>query len=245
MPGTMSSAWSARGELAQGLSGLLLVLFVWAHMFFESSILLGKEAMYWVTGLFEGKHIFGQPYPWLVSFIAVIILLLVVMHAALAMNKFPAGFRQQRALYRHTGRMRHTDTSLWVVQAVSGFLLFFLIPVPLYTMIVEPANIGPYASADRVWSGRYWVLYALLLLTVHVHAAAGIYRLLMKWAPPRRGALINRARARRIALGAACFFILLGAASLIAYMKIGADHADRAGERYHPATAQAPLALKE
>jgi fumarate reductase subunit C len=32
------------------------------------------------------------------------------------------------------------------------------------------------------------------------------------------------------------FFLTLGSASLLTYMKIGRDHADRAGERYHPAS---------
>ena len=35
------------------ISGEGLVLFVWMHMFFESSILLGKDAMYRVTKMFE------------------------------------------------------------------------------------------------------------------------------------------------------------------------------------------------
>jgi len=39
-------------DLAQSLSGLLLALFMWGHMFFVSSILLGKDAMYIVTRTF-------------------------------------------------------------------------------------------------------------------------------------------------------------------------------------------------
>ena len=50
----------ARADILQSLTGLLLVLFVWGHMFFESSILLGKDAMYWVTRMFEGEHAFRQ-----------------------------------------------------------------------------------------------------------------------------------------------------------------------------------------
>jgi fumarate reductase subunit C len=33
------------------------------------------------------------------------------------------------------------------------------------------------------------------------------------------------------------FFLCLGTTTLVAYMKIGYDHADRAGERYIPASA--------
>ena len=48
-------------DLLQGLSGLLLVVFMWAHMFFVSSILLGMDTMYTVTRMFEGEFLFGKP----------------------------------------------------------------------------------------------------------------------------------------------------------------------------------------
>ena len=58
--GVMSSKLNSgpsRMDVVQSLSGLLLVLFIWGHMFFESSILLGKDAMLWVTKMFEGEHL--------------------------------------------------------------------------------------------------------------------------------------------------------------------------------------------
>ena len=39
------SRWPARLDWLQSVSGLLLALFMWGHMFFVSSILLGKDAM--------------------------------------------------------------------------------------------------------------------------------------------------------------------------------------------------------
>ena len=88
-------------DVMQGLSGLLLTLFVWVHMLFESSILLGKDAMYWVTKMFEGEHLFGKPYPLIVSAVAAVVLLLVALHAVLAMRKFPGSTRQYETLHRH------------------------------------------------------------------------------------------------------------------------------------------------
>ena len=111
-------------------------------------------------------------------------------------------------------------------------------PTHLFIVIVQPGNIGPYASADRVWSERFWILYVLLLVTVHLHAGIGMYRLAMKWIPPSRG---NTAAARaRLKVAMWCiviFFLCLGSASLLTYMKIGYEHADRAGERYLPSSA--------
>ena len=54
--------WPARLDLLQGISGLLLVLFMWVHMFLVSSILLGKDAMYHVTRFLEGEYLLGRFY---------------------------------------------------------------------------------------------------------------------------------------------------------------------------------------
>jgi fumarate reductase subunit C len=223
-------------DVLQSLSGLALVLFVWAHMFFESSILLGENAMYRVSRMFEGEPIFGKPYPLLVSAAGIAIALVIAVHAVLALRKFPANFQQYRQFHHHMGALRHPDTTLWYAQVVTGFCLFFLVGAHLYMVIVQPGNIGPYASADRVWSGRFWMLYALLLVTVHTHAGIGVYRLAMKWCAPS-GVNSKQTRARlKVAMWCILvFFMCLGSASLLTYMRIGYQHADRAGERYQPA----------
>ncbi|MCR6650063.1 MAG: fumarate reductase cytochrome b subunit [Cellvibrionaceae bacterium] len=173
--------WPARLDVIQGVSGLLLVLFMWAHMGFVSSILLGKDAMYFVARMFEGEPIFGKPYPLLVTMVAAVVFILFVVHALLALRKFPNSYRQYRALHRHLGWFRHPDTVLWVLQVVTGFALFFLASVHLYQMAFHPADIGPYASADRVWTGRMWPLYLVMLFAVELHGGIGFYRLLLKW----------------------------------------------------------------
>ena len=230
--------WPARMDLLQSLTGLLLVFFIWGHMFFESSILLGLDAMYWVSKMFEGEHIFGKPYPLLVTAAVAGVTALIVVHAFLAVRKFPANYRQYHAFHKHMGAMRHGDTTLWYVQVITGFALFFLAAAHLYVPLVQPENIGPYASADRVWTGRYWILYALLLVTVHVHAGIGIYRLAVKWGPfAAPGMERTRGRLKLAMWCIIAFFLCLGTASLVAYMRLGYEHADRAGERYVPASA--------
>ena len=59
----------ARLDLLQSASGLALGLFMWGHMFFVSSILLGNDAMWTITRFFEGYFFFGRSYPGIVSFI--------------------------------------------------------------------------------------------------------------------------------------------------------------------------------
>jgi len=231
--------WPAWMDMAQGATGLFLVLFMWTHMFLVSSILLGKDAMYFVARLFEAEPLFGKPYPMLVSGFAVFILSLIIVHAFLALRRFPNSASQYRTLHSHIGGLKHSDTTLWYVQVVTGFALFFLASVHLYQLISHPSDIGPYASSDRVWSGNVWPLYLLLLFVVELHAGIGIYRLVVKWGlflgnNPKR----NRRRLHVIKWMLTVFFLVLGIATLAAYMKIGAEHADRVGERYIPSYHQ-------
>jgi fumarate reductase subunit C len=230
------SRWPARLDLAQSVSGLALVLFLWGHMFFVSSILLGKDAMWTVTRLFEGYFFFGKSYPWIVSIVVALVIALLVLHALLAMRKFPIDYRQFMTFRAQMRSMRHEDTTLWFWQSVTGFAMFFLAPAHLYVMLTRPDRIGPFESADRVWSEHFWPLYILLLLAVELHGGIGLYRLAAKWGG-FTGSDANAARRRlkRLKWVITGVFLALGLATLAAYVRIGIEHADRYGERYVPA----------
>jgi fumarate reductase subunit C len=223
-------------DWAQSISGLLLGLFMWGHMAFVSSILVSKDAMWIVTKAFEGYFVFGRSVPGLVSLVVAGVIVLFVVHALLALRKFPAGWRQYRAFDEQRRMLGHGDTTLWWVQVLTGFALFFLAAPHLFQMLMHPADIGPYASADRVWSARWWPLYLLLLLAVELHAGIGLYRLAVKWGwflgpDPDAG----RRRLKMLKWALTVFLLALGLATLGAYMKIGYEHRDRAGETYTPA----------
>jgi fumarate reductase subunit C len=230
------SRWPARMDLAQSLSGLALGLFMWVHMVFVSSILISKDAMWVVAKTFEGYFLVGRSVPALVSIAVGGVAALVVLHAFLAMRKFPANFRQYSHFTSHRATLNHGDTTLWWVQAVTGFTLFFLAAPHLFQMLAHPADIGPYESADRVWSASWWPLYLVLLFSVELHGGIGLYRLAVKWGWLQgRDADAGRRRLQTIKWALTAFFLVLGLATLAAYMKIGADHAARVGERYTPA----------
>lgn len=233
--GGSAAAWL---DLVQGISGLLLALFMWVHMVMVSSILLGKDAMYFVARMFEGEPLFGRPYPGLVSAIVAAILLLFVVHALVAIRKLPHSYHEYRQFQLHARRLRHPDTRLWMLQVVTGLLLMFFAGAHLYQMLLHPADIGPYASADRVWSGRWWPFYLVMLFAVELHGGIGIYRLAIKWGwfADRQGRM-NRRRLQRVKWCLTGFFILLGLLTLAAYIKIGYEHRDAVGERYHPPSA--------
>jgi fumarate reductase subunit C len=138
-----ASRWPARLDVAQSASGLVLALFMWGHMLFVSSILLGKDAMWAVTKFFEGYHLTGTSHPWVVSVAVSGVAALIALHAALALRKFPASYRQYTAFRGHMRGMRHADTTLWWWQVATGFALFFLASIHLFAMFTRPDLIGP------------------------------------------------------------------------------------------------------
>lgn len=225
--------WPARLDLLQSASGLVLGLFMWLHMLFVSSILVSEDAMWTVARFFEGQFFLGYPLPWLVSAFVAAIFGLFILHAWLAVRKFPTQWRQHTVYWRHMRAMRHEDTFLWFLQVTTGFAMFFLAPVHLYLMLTHPELIGPYESADRVWSGRMWPLYLALLFLVEIHGGIGLYRLAMKWGQYKNPRAM-RVRLKQLKWAITAFFLILGLTTLAAYMKIGMQHEDRAGERYIP-----------
>ena len=230
------SHWPARMDFAQSATGLILGLFMWGHMFFVSTILVSKDLMWSVTKFFEGYFVLGKAYPVIVSFVVLTVIVLVVVHAFLAMRKFPANYKQYRDFIGHRKLLAHEDTTLWWVQVVTGFMLFFIATVHLYQMMMHPGDIGPYGSADRVWSGNWWPLYLVALFAVELHGGVGLYRLAVKWGW-FEGANPNatRKRLKFLKWALTVFFLVLGLATLAAYMKIGYEHRHLVGERYTPA----------
>lgn len=225
------SRMPARLDLLQSLSGLVLALFMWFHMFFVASILLGAESFDRVAGWMEGSLIFEQTYPVIVSMAAMGVFALFVLHALLALRKFPSSYRQYRTFHDHMKRMGHEDTTLWFVQVFTGFAMFFLGSVHLYIMMTRPDTIGAYGSANRVVSEWMWPLYLLLLLAVELHGSIGLYRLAVKWGfLTGRTPVEGRRKLKRAKWFVTIFFLALGLASLAAFIKIGLTQEDHFGQ---------------
>ena len=150
--------WPAWLDIIQGATGLALVLFMWAHLFAVSSILLGKDAMYRVSKFFEGSLFFAEPQPMLVSLVALIIFTLFMIHALLAIRKLPASYRQYRVYLQHLRGMRHEETSLWMVQVVTGLILMFFATAPERSVpMLLPTVSCPVACCPWVLS-CFWQL---------------------------------------------------------------------------------------
>ena len=227
--------WPARLDLTQSLSGLVLALFMWGHMAFVSTILISRDAMWTVSRFFEGTFLFGRPIPGLVSLVVAAIFALFIVHAALALRKFPINWRQWREIRAQARALQHDDTSLWLWQVVTGYALFFLAPAHLFVMMSRPDRIGPFESADRMWSDHYWPLYLLLLFVVELHGGIGLYRLAVKWGWFQgTDPIAARKKLKTLKWALTVFFLALGLATLVAYVRIGIEHAPQAGQPYVP-----------
>lgn len=223
----------AKLDYAQSATGLFLGLFMWGHMFFVSSILISKDFMYSVAKFFEGSLFLSEPQPGLVSIVVAIVFAIFITHAALGMRKLPINFRQWQVYRTHMKMMKHDDTTMWFIQAFTGFAMFFMGSAHLFLMLTQPGTIDPYGSGDRML--YMWPFYILLLLAVEFHGGIGLYRLCVKWGWfEGENAKETRKKLKQAKWAITVFFLALGVLTLVAYLKIGIEHQDRAGERYHP-----------
>lgn len=230
-----ASPWPARFDLIQSISGLVLALFMWVHMFFVSSILLGKDAFWTVARFFEGYFVLGHAIPQLVSLLVMMIFTTIMIHAILALRKFPANFRQYYKFWQHARVMQHQDTNLWLVQVITGFAMFFLASIHLYPMLMEPELIDPYGSADLVWSGRTWPMLLLLLICVEIHGSVGLYRLALKWGWPTFGSIEQTRQILKQTMWSLIVVLIgTGLITLAIFMYMGHDHAPHKGTLYKP-----------
>mgnify|MGYP002640485779 CR=1 FL=1 len=222
-----------RLDFIQSSTGLILALFIIGHLLFEASILISNETMYKMTIFFEGYYFFGETYPGIVSFLAGAISVIFIVHAATAMRKFPADYKKYKVMKNHMSQMKHEDTSLWMLQVVTGFIMFFTASVHLYIMMTQPENIGPYASSARIVDELMGPLYVVLLISVVMHAFVGLYRLALKWGfMEGKNTKITRKRFNFIMKFMIVAYILIGLASLAKYTYIGLNHDFSDGVKY-------------
>ncbi|TKB50890.1 fumarate reductase cytochrome b subunit [Ferrimonas aestuarii] len=215
----VSGCRAARLDRWQGLSGMALAAFLFCHLHFESSILFGKDAFYAVVRFLEAGFLdpTGHGYPGLTVLVALTLFALLLIHAITAIRRFPQQHKQWQALRNQAVRYPHLDTRLWLVQLITGFALFFLVPVHLLGILFDPTAIGPNQSAYRIVEQGFGWLYLLLLPAVVLHAVIGVYRVCMKWF----GDKFNRESTQKVALGVGVWLLIIGATSLVAWLVIG------------------------
>ena len=231
----------ARLDFAQSGTGLILGLFMWVHMLLVGSVILGKGSFNFVARTMELAFLSetGHGFPIVVFFAVFTIFTLFIIHALLGIRKFPISWKQHRILRDQMQMMNHTDTNLWYIQAITGFIMFFAGSVHLYVMLTHPGSIDPYLSADRMVSGNMWPLYLVLLICVELHGTIGLYRLCMKWGWfSGKDARQSRQTLKKVKNRVTIFFMTIGVLALLVFVVIGINHRDRVGEKYSTAIGQ-------
>ena len=189
-------------EVISGFSGLILALFMWGHMFFVGSILLGYGSFDWLAEMLEVVYV-AQPT-------IVIIFSLFLIHAIFASRKIPAQMRERKRFFRLGAELKkasvewaasgdtppirpHTESWLWIWQVRTGMVIvvlgsfhLILMSMDIYTdLFGDRVGIEALTSVQRTSEGLVW-MYALLLLCVEFHAGVGLYRLAVKWGSGKR-----------------------------------------------------------
>lgn len=224
-----------REEWVSGLTGVILALFMWGHMFFVSSILTGERGFDFVADLFE--------ITWLAQPTIVLILLVFFVHFVTASRKIPGKLDERKRMMelglsikgarkrwnqapKSEIRLRdHSETSLWIWQVRTGMIILvigsihlFVVGADIWQRTFGGIGITAVESMSRVQDGM-WILYAILLFCVELHAGIGLYRVTVKWGLGSRipiiGKKITRAMAYRAERIVLWFFLIIGAITLL------------------------------
>ncbi|MHC1790017.1 fumarate reductase cytochrome b subunit [Solidesulfovibrio sp.] len=159
-------------DWVQMLTGATLILFMWSHLILVSSILLGPGVMNALAWFFEATYMAQVGGP--------LIFLCFLVHFVLAARKIPFNTKQQRVMLSNAQRLRHGDTWLWVVQAVTAMGILIMGAIHLWVILTD-LPITAEKSAARIQTGFWFVFYLFLLPMVELHVGIGFYRILVKW----------------------------------------------------------------
>lgn len=162
-------------DFLQMLTGVGLVAFMWAHMILVASVNLDLGAgrvMNAIAHFFEATYMAQVGGP--------VIALTMLAHFVLAARKLPFHASEQKAMWRHSVNFNHTDTWLWMIQAVTAFIILIMGSIHMWTVLTN-LPITAAKSAARVKGGWWLAFYLVLLPMIELHVGIGIYRIGVKW----------------------------------------------------------------
>lgn len=197
-------------DIAQLVSGLSLLAFLWIHLLAVSSIVLGLE-VFMAVGLFIEKF-------YLLELAGISIPIFIILHLVSAGRKIPVRFRDQRVVWRVAFQTKHRDSQTWIWQVISGMSILVLVMVHIVVVTFAQGVIHADAngqaqvhSLERMGQWGWLVFYAVLLVLGETHASVGLYRQFVKWG------YVKRSRAKLIEVIVTVFFVSLGTAALVAF----------------------------
>jgi len=157
-------------DLVELFTGITLVGFLWTHMLFVATILLGSDLFNTLSKSLDDYYLSYVGIP--------IIVLVFIMHILSAGRRLPTRYQEQKIIWRHAKMLKGNDTWIWVFQVITGAALFALASIHMF-VVITGWPITATTSTGRVEA--FWWFYLVLLLLGEYHAGFGIYRQFVKW----------------------------------------------------------------
>ncbi len=157
-------------DLVELCSGFALVIFLWTHMLFVATILLGSDIFNSLSAGLDKYYLSYVGIP--------IVILIGFMHIFSAGRRIPVRIQEQRIIWRHAKMLKGTDTWIWIFQVITGIAIFLIGSIHVW-IILSGWPIEAMTSAERMHA--FWWFYLILLLLGEYHAGFGIYRQFVKW----------------------------------------------------------------
>ncbi|MDD6087859.1 MAG: succinate dehydrogenase/fumarate reductase cytochrome b subunit, partial [Desulfovibrionaceae bacterium] len=166
----------SRLDFFQAVSGVLLILFLWAHLFLVSSVIISPKIMDAIAWFFETTYMAQVGGP--------IIFLLMFAHFVIAARKMPFRAGEPGKFWAQAKMLHHYDTWMWVVQVVSALVILAMGSIHMYEVLTN-LPITAELSAARVQGANghaMWLPFYLVLLPMaELHVGIGFYRLGCKY----------------------------------------------------------------
>lgn len=188
-------------DLASLVTGLMLVGFLWAHMVFVATILIGATTFNDLARFFDDYYLSYVGIP--------IICLIAAAHVLVVLRRVPNRYQDY---WRHARTLMHFDTWTWLFQVFTALGITFLAAIHVW-MVITGWPIRAETSAARIEA--FWWFYLILLFLGEYHAGFGIYRQFVKWGWIKRQTM-------GFVLGAISVVIIgLGLAALWVFYRLG------------------------
>jgi len=195
-------------DLLSSLTGGALAVYIVAHMALVGSVLLGVGVYDTMAEALESSGVAQIDGP--------LVFTVFLVHFLAAGRKVPLRWTEHTLVWRQSRMLRHSETWLWLGQALTGMILLLLGVIHMWSVLTD-LPITAAKSSERIAHPAWFVFYVLLICAVTGHAFVGLYRSGIKW-----GAVVRRKRAaaRRFFLGGAGVLGLLGLITLVRFLYV-------------------------
>lgn len=193
-------------DLAEAATGIILVGFLWVHMLFVATIILGQSTFDLLAAALDKYYLahIGIPF----------IILVFLFHIFVAGRRAPWRLRDLQITWRHAGMIGHADTWIWVGQVITALAVCIAGATHMW-VVTSQWPITAAKSIMRVNTEYLW-FYVFLLLVGEYHAGFGLYRIFVKW-----GVLSNRRTAGYVLKAITVVVVVLGLSALYVFKKFG------------------------